>query len=140
MLWQGVANKSSMVCVGMFGDGHLTGEWELHAWTKERYENGEKITYQALNDATLASSASNERSDFVVSDMSFIRLKNAEIGYSLPKRVTKKIGIENVRFAVVGQNLWNTYNMKTRHVDPEASNENNYPLTRNINFCVQLQF
>lgn len=140
MLWQGVANRSSTVCVGMFGDGHLTGEWELHAWTKERYENGEKITYQALNDATLASSASNERSDFVVSDMSFIRLKNAEIGYSLPKRLTKKIGIENIRFAVVGQNLWNTYNMKTRHVDPEASNENNYPLTRNINFCVQLQF
>lgn len=140
MLWQGVAHKNTTVCLGMFGDGHLTGEWELHAWTKERYENGEKITYQALNDATLASTASNERCDYVVSDMSFIRLKNAEIGYSLPKRMTKKIGIENIRFAVVGQNLWNTYNMKTRHVDPEASNENNYPLTRNINFCVQLQF
>lgn len=140
MLWQGVAHKNSLVCVGMFGDGHLTGEWELHAWTKERFENGEKITYQALNDATLASSAANERCDYVVSDMSFIRLKNAEIGYTLPRRFTKKIGIESVRFAVVGQNLWNTYNMKTRHVDPETNNENNYPLTRNINFSVQLQF
>ncbi len=140
MLWQGVAHKNSLVCVGMFGDGHLTGEWETHAWTKERYENGEKITYQALNDATIASSASNERSDYVVSDMSFIRLKNAEIGYSLPRSLTRKAGLENVRFAIVGQNLWNTYHMKTRHVDPETDNENNYPLTRNINFCVQLQF
>ena len=140
MHWQGVAHKQGVYVVGMMGDGHLTGEWELHAWTKERFENGEKITYQALNSATLASGAVNERSDYVVSDMSFVRLKNLEIGYSLPKKWIRKIGMEKIRFSVVGQNLWNTNNMKTRSMDPEQNNENQYPMTRNISFSVQLQF
>jgi len=140
MQWQGVAHKQGVYVVGMFGNGHLTGEWELHAWTKERFENGEKITYQALkNGATLAGGAVNERSDYVVSDMKFVRLKNVELGYSLPKKWMDKIGIGGIRFAVTGQNLWNTNNMKTRSVDPEADNENQYPLTRNISFSVQLK-
>ena len=139
-LLQGVAHKSGFLCVGMFGDGHLTGEWETHAWTKERFENGELITYQALNDATLANTASNERNTYVLNDLSFLRLKNAEIGYTLPSRVTKKLKMQKIRFSVVGQNLFNTYCIPTRHVDPETSNENNFPLTRNVNFSVQLQF
>ena len=140
MLWQGVAHKQGVYVVGMFGDGHLTGEWETHAWTAERYANGEKITYQALNGDTLAGGASTERSDYVVSDMRYIRLKNAEIGYSLPKKWSRKLKMQNIRFSVVGQNLWNTNHMKTRSMDPEANNENQYPITRNVNFCVQLQF
>lgn len=139
MQWQGVAHKQGVYVVGMMGDGHLTGEWELHAWTKERFEKGEKITYQALNSATLAGGAVNERSDYVVSDMSFIRLKNLEIGYSLPQRWMDKIGVGGIRFAVTGQNLWNTNNMKTRSMDPEQNNENQYPMTRNVCLSVSLQ-
>lgn len=140
VLFQGVSHKQGFYVVGMFGNGHLTGEWETHAWTSERYANGEKITYQALNGDTLAGGAANERNDFVLSDMSYIRLKNAEIGYSLPKKWSKKLKMQNIRFAVVGQNLWNTYNARARSADPETNNENQYPITRNINFCVQLQF
>lgn len=139
MQWQGVAHKDGFYVVGMFGDGHLTGEWERHAWTKERFENGEKIMYQALNGTTLASGAANERNDYVLSDMSYVRLKNVEIGYSLPKKWMQKIGIGSIRFAVTGQNLWNTNNMKTRSLDPEQNNENQYPMTRNISFSVSLK-
>lgn len=136
--FQGVENKSGCYVVGMFGSGHVTGEWETHAWTKERFEKGEKITYQALKDQTLADSA-NARNDYVLSDMSFVRLKNLEIGYSLPKKWMSKIGIGGIRFAVTGQNLWNTNNMKAPSMDPEQNNENQYPMTRNISFSVQLK-
>ncbi|MEG2060331.1 MAG: TonB-dependent receptor [Alistipes sp.] len=139
MQWQGVAHKTGCYVVGMFGSGHLTGEWETHAWTKERFENGEKITYQALNGSTLASGAVNERSDYVLSDMSFVRLKNIEIGYSLPQKWMSKIGLGGIRVAVTGQNLWNTNNMKTRSMDPEQNNENQYPMTRNVSFSLQLK-
>lgn len=140
MQWQGVAHKNGVYVVGMFGDGHLTGDWELHAWTKERFENGEKITYQAIRSGyTLAGSGTNDRNDYVVSDMSYVRLKNLEIGYSLPQKWIKKMGIGGLRFAISGQNLWNTNNMKAQSFDPEQDNENQYPLTRNISFSVQLK-
>ncbi len=140
MQWQGVANKQGCFVVGMMGNGHLTGEWELHAWTPERFAAGEKITYQMLNGATLSSGAVNERSDYVISDMSFIRLKNLEVGYSLPQKWMQKIGMDGIRLAVTGQNLWNTNNMMTRSMDPEQNNENQYPLTRNVSLSVSLQF
>lgn len=138
-LLQGVSHKSGCYVVGMFGDGHITGDWELNAWTKERFERGEKITYQALNSSTLAGGASNERSDFVLSDMSFFRVKNMALGYSLPKSIIKKMGLKNLRLAVQGQNLWTLSKMKTRSMDPEANNENQYPITRNIGVSVQIQ-
>ena len=141
MLWQGVAHREGVAFVGMFGKGYVTGEWELNAWTKERFENNQPITYQALNMGTLADAQNlNERSDYVVSDRSFIRLKNLELGYSLPKKWVKKMGLGDVRFAIIGQNLWNTSNLKAKEaMDPEQDNENQYPLTRNISFSISLK-
>ena len=105
----------------MFGNGHLTGEWETHAWTKERFERGEKITYQALRSGyTLAGNGVNDRNDYVVSDMSYVRLKNLEIGFSLPQKWMKRMGIGGIRLAVSGQNLWSTNNMKAHSFDPRA--------------------
>lgn len=140
MQWQGVAHRQGVMVLGMFGNGHLTGDWETHAWTKERFESGERITYQAIKSGvTLASGAVNERNDYTVSDLSFVRLKNLEIGYSFPQKWIKRMGIGGIRIAVSGQNLWNTNNLKAPSMDPEQDNENQYPLTRNINFSVQLK-
>ena len=33
MQWQGVGHKQGVYVLGMFGNGHLTGEWDTHAWT-----------------------------------------------------------------------------------------------------------
>lgn len=81
----------------------------------------------------------NDRNDYVVSDMSYVRLKNLEIGFSLPQKWMKRMGIGGIRLAVSGQNLWSTNNMKAQSIDPEQDNENQYPLTRNISFSVQLK-
>lgn len=45
------------------------------------------------------------RSTFWQEDGSFLRLKNAEIGYSLPKSIAKKAKMESLRFFVSGENL-----------------------------------
>jgi hypothetical protein len=70
---------------------------------------------------------------------SFVRLKQAEIGYTLPERLTKKAFINSLRFYVSGTNLylWSKFKMW----DPEmAGNGLGYPVQRVINFGVNLNF
>jgi TonB-linked SusC/RagA family outer membrane protein len=69
----------------------------------------------------------------------FVRLKQAEIGYTLPERLTKKAFINSLRFYVSGTNLylWSKFKMW----DPEmAGNGLGYPVQRVINFGVNLNF
>jgi TonB-linked SusC/RagA family outer membrane protein len=56
-------------------------------------------------------------SDLYIEDGSFVRLKNIQIGYSLPKGLLSKVGAENWRFYVSGENLL-TFTKYTG-VDPE---------------------
>lgn len=44
-------------------------------------------------------------SDFYVEDGSFMRLKNIQLGYTLPQNVSKTVGLSRCRFYVSGQNL-----------------------------------
>lgn len=84
-----------------------------------------------------------------VEDGSFIRLKNVMLGYTLPRTMTSKIGIKEVRFYVNLQN----YLTFTEYswFDPEATatgdndksqgvNLNSYPNPKSINFGVNLKF
>ena len=57
-------------------------------------------------------------SDAAVSDASFIRLKNAELSYSLPVKWTGRIKTEVIRFYLQGQNLL-TFT-KYKGADPEV--------------------
>ncbi|MBQ9597357.1 MAG: hypothetical protein IJR34_03795 [Bacteroidales bacterium] len=50
------------------------------------------------------------------------------------------IKMQKIRFAISGQNLWNSTHMKAPVCDPESSNVNTYPICRSINLNVQLQF
>lgn len=58
-------------------------------------------------------------SDFYLEDASFIRLKNIQLGYSLPKQVISGLNLSNLRFYISGQNLLTL--TKFTGVDPEAS-------------------
>jgi TonB-linked SusC/RagA family outer membrane protein len=61
---------------------------------------------------TLSDDNNNLRfSDRYVEDGSYIRLKNLQLGYTLPNVLTTQYGIETLRFYVSGQNLltWTDY-------------------------------
>ena len=79
-------------------------------------------------------------STFWQKDVSFLRLKNAEIGYTLPKKITKKYGMSAVRVYIQGVNLL-TFS-KFKLWDPELSSSygNVYPLTKNVSFGLNLNF
>lgn len=70
---------------------------------------------------------------------SFVRLKTAEIGYTLPEKLTKKAYIRMLRVYVNGTNLllWSNFKMW----DPEmAGNGLGYPVQRVINLGINLEF
>ncbi|MDR1865383.1 MAG: TonB-dependent receptor, partial [Bacteroidales bacterium] len=88
-------------------------------------------------------------SDRFVEDGSFIRLKTASLAYTLPAKIVKSIGLENVRVYLSGQNLL-TF---TRYsgFDPEVSASDDatvqrgtdagvYPVARNFNAGVSITF
>ncbi len=80
------------------------------------------------------------RSTYWQKDMSFLRLKNAEFGYTLPKRLTKKVGISTARIYLQGVNLLTFSAFKLWDPELESSYGNVYPLTRNISLGVNLNF
>nr|WP_315202261.1 TonB-dependent receptor [uncultured Flavobacterium sp.] len=67
---------------------------------------------------TLSDANNNLRfSDRYVEDGSYLRLKNVQIGYTIPKKYTQKSFIDNLRIYVSGQNLLTFTNYKG--YDPE---------------------
>lgn len=72
---------------------------------------------------------------------SFLRLKNIEFGYQLPKKFMDKIGFEAARIYIMGYNLavWDDI----KYFDPEAGNANaglNYPLPRTFTLGLDFTF
>ncbi len=60
-------------------------------------------------------------SDYYVEDGSFLRLKNIQLGYSLPLDVTSRIGLNKCRFYVSGQNILTLTGYSG--VDPEVAGD-----------------
>ena len=58
-------------------------------------------------------------SDFYVEDVSYLRLRNIELGYNLPIDISKKAGIQKLRIFASGQNLL-TFT-KLKNFDPERA-------------------
>jgi TonB-linked SusC/RagA family outer membrane protein len=80
--------------------------------------------------------------DFWLVNVNYLKLKNLEIGYTLPQKWTKKAGLEKVRVYSLMQNLFSIDNLDI-DMDPESVNFSrgaSYPTLRVINFGVNLTF
>ncbi|MCU7552691.1 TonB-dependent receptor [Chitinophagaceae bacterium LB-8] len=86
-------------------------------------------------------------SDRFIEDGSFVRLKTLTIGYSVPRALLQKVKLSNLRFYLIGQNLftWTKYT----GFDPEVTSGNNvspgtdagiYPISKVINAGVTVNF
>ncbi|MEN6454310.1 MAG: TonB-dependent receptor [Prolixibacteraceae bacterium] len=77
-----------------------------------------------------------QQSSWWLRDVSFIRLKSAELGYNFP---VKKLKMENCRFYVTGENL--LVFSKFKYWDPEMGRKGiGYPPNRRFNIGVKLDF
>jgi hypothetical protein len=89
----------------------------------------------------LGSNTNNtQTSTFWQKNGDFFRLKNVEIGYTLPARITREIGIPSARFFVNGYNLLTfseIFNVR-EDVDPEAWGAN-YPIMKVYNLGISIK-
>lgn len=135
----GVRRFVSNEAYGTFGgdDSHPATIW-LDAWTPDN-KNAEmpRIAYMT----TSPSLPSQVVSDFWIQDASYVRMKNLQIGYTMPKSLVNAVGIQNVRFYYSVENLFTLHNMRL-NVDPEIPSEraSNFPLTRTHAFGVNVTF
>ncbi len=116
---------------GVFNDIHM------NAWTEDRWNAGEKIDYPALS---LSKSTSHNDNDYFIQDGSYLRLKNAEIAYTLPHKISKKAFAEKIRFALNGQNLFTIDHLRSKHIDAEIGKLSAFPTYRVINLGVKVTF
>ena len=82
-------------------------------------------------------------------DASYIRLKNLQLGYSLPNKIIDKINITKMRVFVSGENLWTGTGIASMF-DPETvsggkigneeGNGNAYPLSKVLSVGVNVTF
>lgn len=80
-------------------------------------------------------------SSFWQIDNTYLRLKNIELGYTFDKKLTSKLGLENLRFYLNSVNLLTWDNVKV--YDPENYAQNNrtsYPVMRVVNTGINVTF
>lgn len=79
-------------------------------------------------------------SDYWITNINYFRLKNLEIGYSIPERWSKKIGLSGVKVYATGTNMFSFDNVKDIQIDPEISFNTGlvYPAQKLYTFGINL--
>lgn len=82
----------------------------------------------------------NRASTWWKKNMSFLRCKTLELGYTIPERVTKKAKIQTVRFYVSGNNLFYFSGFKLWDPELDTADGLKYPSMRSVMFGVNVRF
>lgn len=107
-------------------------EHHLGRWTPE---NAANATYPRL---TVGTNPNNQvNSTYWLKSGDYMRLRNLEIGYTLPRRISKKAGMATARIFFNGANLLTWAEFK--EVDPE-SNSGGYPIPRTLSGGINVKF
>ena len=141
MFWQGAQGQDVISDIKKETDlwsglniGFLNkGERLLNAWTPLNPDS----SIPALSRSDL----NNEKrvSSYFVEDGSYLKLRNIQIGYVLPQRLSQKIRMQKLRFYLSAQNLLTIKSKDYTGVDPENPNFG-YPIATNVTFGLNVTF
>lgn len=115
------------------------------SWSYENYTQGLPIIYPHFSGATGEANMTHlhQFSTFWYKDATYLRLKNAEIGYTLSKGLITKLGLSSCRIFINGNNLLTWCNLLPG-LDPEyangTGNREPYPITRVYNLGLKVNF
>ena len=141
MFWQGVADvdiisdlkKETDIWAGL-NIGFLNkGTRLLDAWRPDNPDSN--IPALSLSDNN------NEKrvSTYWVEKGSFLKLRNLQIGYNLPKELAQKVAMERFRVYVSAQNLLTIHHSSFTGVDPENPNYG-YPIPMSFTMGINVTF
>ena len=148
IFFQGAGN-TSVLLGGKTSEGWYPFSWgvdqsnyrtfALNRWTENN--PSQDVIIPRLHKSNANNANNRVASTWWLRDGSFLRLKNIEIGYQIPKKFLSKIGFEAARIYLMGYNLavWD----HIKYFDPEAGNANaglNYPLPRTYTIGLDFTF
>ena len=131
-----------MIDYGFLGKFDPTGSGNFPAyfdyWTEETGNQNHR--YPALHGAkSINQYIGYDGLSFV--DGSFWKVKNITLGYTLPKNLLKKIGIENVRvYGTITNPFVFAKSSLLKDYDPEMAGSLDYPLTKQMVFGLNVTF
>ena len=83
-------------------------------------------------------SNNNRASTFWLRDGRYVRLKNLDLGYTLPARLVNMIHFNSIRFYVTGTNLLTWSKFKTWDPESLQPRGEDYPITKSVTLGVQV--
>lgn len=135
-LLQGVQGKDMYIYDNGNRPGNAGNSNYWKEWWDNRYDPAENPggNWPAM---IRNSSEPAATSSFWIQDASYLRVKNLELGYSLPASILKKVKLSAFRLYVSGQNLF-TFSKLIKQLDPERNNtvvvNTAYPQTKILSF------
>jgi TonB-linked SusC/RagA family outer membrane protein len=140
MFWQGVIgqyvynNQKFQTDFWSLTDaGSNKGDRLLNAWTLDN-------TSSSIPALTTNNTGDEGRtSTYFVENGSYAKLRTLQLGYTLPDKLQKKLGMTNCRFYLSGQNLLTIKSSSLTCSDPENANWA-YPIPTSVSFGLQLGF
>ena len=153
MFWQGVLKRdfdpgeNSMVFWGTTGSGQW---WSTSFKDHMDYFRAEDTTsplganVNSYYPRPLFNNKNHKTQTAYLQNAAYMRLKNLQLGYTLPKSLINKIGLQNVRVYVSGENLLTITGLSDT-MDPETAGIGKqggtvYPLSRVYSFGLSVNF
>ena len=153
VFFSGVANYTRFIsganlygaATNMVQLGQIYADVAMNRWTVDNPDPGAPYPRLATNkvennQVNVIWDGQSAMSTYWQRDMSFMRLKNAEIGYTLPKNITRKAGMSTVRIYLQGVNLLTFSKFKLWDPELNASSGNIYPQMRTYSFGLNIGF
>ncbi|MEZ7883719.1 MAG: TonB-dependent receptor [Bacteroidales bacterium] len=158
--WKGF-DINFLIQSGLGRDVALTGVYssgvmDNTSMTKPFYHGGNSPQYLVENSwrednrnaefprLTIVSASSNNAysSSFWYRNGNYLRLKSAQIGYTIPIKYVKKSGFEDIRVYAEGQNLFTLSQLTKFNIDPEQPGVQNgyYPQQRVFSMGITFTF
>lgn len=86
-----------------------------------------------------SSDPTNVASSFWIRDASFLRLKNLNLSYTLPRNLFNNTPVSSIRVFFTGTNLFLLFD-KMKYMDPEAGGLGYYPIMKNFTGGINISF
>lgn len=115
MFLQGIGKRDQYLGLG-FAQGpvweNYTSQWHKDYWTPENQDARHPAYYSNYNRNYYTTNS------WWILDGSFVKLRNLQLGYSLPEDIISRLGIQRMRLYATGKNLWMKHNLGL-NLDPE---------------------
>jgi TonB-linked SusC/RagA family outer membrane protein len=133
ILFQGATGSEQYINPESGEIGNYYKQMAVNRWTPENTTSNYPRTWN--RDEEYWRSQGNT---YWLYNMNYLRLKNFELGYTLPAALNKALGMEGIRIYANGINLLTM--CKQKYIDPEVEQGTTYPLQRVVTGGITLTF